>query len=681
MVRLFDVATGTERFSHAHGAAVHAVAFSPDGKTLVTGSGDGKMKLWDMATGQNPTVLAQPAPVSIVEFSRDGQSLVVAGEFPARILGVANGRELRTLNGFVGPGVLSPDWTTCATWTPDGSVKLADAQTGAEQAVIPRMKQQPEGGWMFAFSPDGKTLATSVQTVPGTSVTLWDLPARRIRAGLKTTMVTATNGGSFSSMAFSPDGKKLAAGTQFNRVRLWDLASGEELILQAHLDSWINSIAFSPDGRTLASGNDRGTVQLWQIDTGRQLPGSFRGHTDRIRGMAFSPDGQTLVTGSDDKTVRFWDVHTGQERMTLTGHTAAVTTMQFAPDGHTLATGGLDGTVRLCHASVDEMATAFRDELDSANVEGPRAANEEGDRLRDSGRHAEAADAYRRALARAEQLMRWHSGVAAYAQESARSYFGLGYLLDQGGEPAEGLDEQRRAIALLDFAEARLATGPQCRSEIARGYLDLAEKLLGQRRFPQAGAAYGASMLLYDKLAAEYPTNQVYQWARVHATGRLASLLAATNRPREALEMFRGLLQMTPQVAETLNEVAWLLATCPEAKIRDPGRAVELTKKAIELAPKEGTYWNTLGVAHYRAGDWKAAIEALTKSMEYRNGGDSADWFFLAMAHWQLGDKTQARSWYDKAVTWMEKYQPKDEELLRFRAEAAALLEVNEKKD
>ena len=86
-------------------------------------------------------------------------------------------------------------------------------------------------------------------------------------------------------------------------------------------------------------------------------------------------------------------------------------------------------------------------------------------------------------------------------------------------------------------------------------------------------------------------------------------------------------------------------------------------------------------MAHYRAGDWKAAIEALTKSMELRNGGDSNDWFFLAMAHWQLGDKTQARSWYDKAVPWMEKNQPKDEELLRFRAEAAALLGVKEKKD
>lgn len=84
--------------------------------------------------------------------------------------------------------------------------------------------------------------------------------------------------------------------------------------------------------------------------------------------------------------------------------------------------------------------------------------------------------------------------------------------------------------------------------------------------------------------------------------------------------------------------------------------------------------WNTLGAARYRARDWNAAIEALKKSMELRQGGNSFDWFFLAMAHWQRGDKEQARNWYDQAVQWMEKHRPQDEELRRLRAEAAELL-------
>jgi serine/threonine protein kinase/tetratricopeptide (TPR) repeat protein len=138
-------------------------------------------------------------------------------------------------------------------------------------------------------------------------------------------------------------------------------------------------------------------------------------------------------------------------------------------------------------------------------------------------------------------------------------------------------------------------------------------------------------------------------------------------------------IELDPKDALPLNNLAWLLATCPETKFRDTTRAVASAKKAVELKPKDGDHWNTLGVAQYRAGDWKAAIATLEKSMELRKGGDSFDWFFLAMARWQLGDKKDARKWYDQAVQWMEKNQPKDEELARFRAEAEELLGVKEK--
>ena len=93
------------------------------------------------------------------------------------------------------------------------------------------------------------------------------------------------------------------------------------------------------------------------------------------------------------------------------------------------------------------------------------------------------------------------------------------------------------------------------------------------------------------------------------------------------------------------------------------------------------TYCNTLGTALYRAGDWKAAIETLERADQLQGGKRlSGNAFFLAMAHWQLGNKDEARKWYDRAVEWMDKNQPKNEELRRFRAEAAELLEVEEKK-
>ena len=114
------------------------------------------------------------------------------------------------------------------------------------------------------------------------------------------------------------------------------------------------------------------------------------------------------------------------------------------------------------------------------------------------------------------------------------------------------------------------------------------------------------------------------------------------------------------------------------AQLRDGPRAVEAAKKAIALAPNVGNFWNTLGVAYYRAGDWKIAATTLEKSIEVRAGGGSDDYFFLTMAHWQLGDKDKARHWYAKAIEWMKRHNPDDEELTRFRAAAKALLGVTE---
>src|SRR5262249_41200749 len=89
-------------------------------------------------------------------------------------------------------------------------------------------------------------------------------------------------------------------------------------------------------------------------------------------------------------------------------------------------------------------------------------------------------------------------------------------------------------------------------------------------------------------------------------------------------------------------------ATDSGQEVPNASGAVELARKAVELAPKEGNYWNTRGAASYRAGEWKASVHALDTAMELRNGGDSFDWFFLAMGHWRLGEKDKGRQWYDR---------------------------------
>jgi tetratricopeptide (TPR) repeat protein len=127
-------------------------------------------------------------------------------------------------------------------------------------------------------------------------------------------------------------------------------------------------------------------------------------------------------------------------------------------------------------------------------------------------------------------------------------------------------------------------------------------------------------------------------------------------------------------LARALNNLGWLLATCAQESVRDAEQAVASAKRAVELAPDEGTYWNTLGVAYYRLRNLPAAMNALVRSMELRREGDSFDWYFVAMIHAQQGRLDEARQWYDKAAAWHTGSQPGNEELQRFRAEAAQVL-------
>ena len=122
------------------------------------------------------------------------------------------------------------------------------------------------------------------------------------------------------------------------------------------------------------------------------------------------------------------------------------------------------------------------------------------------------------------------------------------------------------------------------------------------------------------------------------------------------------------------NQLAWVLSIRPNPEFAS--QAVTLAEEATAKAPQDGNCWNTLGAARYRAGDRKGAVEALHKSMELRNGGDSWGWFFQAMVFWQLNDKEQARKWYDQAARWMEQTNEQGEEMLRIRKEAADVLGI-----
>jgi tetratricopeptide (TPR) repeat protein/tRNA A-37 threonylcarbamoyl transferase component Bud32 len=191
------------------------------------------------------------------------------------------------------------------------------------------------------------------------------------------------------------------------------------------------------------------------------------------------------------------------------------------------------------------------------------------------------------------------------------------------------------------------------------------------------------SAVEFTRIARENPRQYAYAWSFLMQCAPLAeqdAKLPAAQRKivagdyrQHARELIDQAVQRAPADAAFHNELAWNMAASPVMALCDPTKAVELAGKAVKQRSGTGAFWNTLGVAYYRTGNWQAAIKALNQSVELRQGGDTTDWFFLAMAYWQLGDKQQARKWYDQAKQWMAKKQPNNEELLRFRAEADEL--------
>jgi serine/threonine protein kinase/tetratricopeptide (TPR) repeat protein len=357
--------------------------------------------------------------------------------------------------------------------------------------------------------------------------------------------------------------------------------------------------------------------------------------------------------------------------------------------------------------------------------------------LMNRGRRAEAEEAYRRALPVREQLAADFPTEPLYRWDLAKSHNNLGLLLEQTSRPKEAEQAYHRAIALQEKLIDEVPAAPGYRQELAKSYNNLAVLLTTLDRLPEAERAYHQALAVQEELAATFAARPEHRHELAATRNNLALLLWCTGRLPDAEQALRQAAAVREKLAEEfpavtdyrvnlagghLNLANVLLdsgrpteaeqayrravAVLEKVAMQSPGmpgvrddlarcycqlgsllekghrsheaapiyrQALASARQAVDGAPQVAAYRRTLSVAHYRLGEWSAAVESLHEAVDL-GAGDVLAWFYLAMAHGQLGEKGQARPWYDRACAVMEKSKFISRRFLALRAEAALLL-------
>jgi WD40 repeat protein len=326
-----------------HTDAVNVVAFSPDGRYLVTGSVDKTARLWhrDGAKWTSVVLGEHSGPINAAAFSPNGQYLVTGSDdHTARIWNVANtpvtSVELRGHEAAVTRVAFSPDGRFLVTASDDNTARLWRMEGSQPTSVA--LRGHTDAIDAVAFSSDNRYLVTASWDH---TARLWDLTKDSVDS-----VVLQGHTDRVVSAMFSPKSPRIVTTSNDGTARLWQIGDGAptSIVLDVH-KSPVNAAAFSPDDTRIATVSDDHTVKIWNIAASPPTEIVLRGHSDAVNFVAFSPDGKSIATGANDRTLRLWDLNGRQ--IVLEGHTAPITSIAFSPDGQYLVSASVDRTARI----------------------------------------------------------------------------------------------------------------------------------------------------------------------------------------------------------------------------------------------------------------------------------------------------------------------------------------------